>query len=42
MTQIKGFSRAPQSSLLCDSYECMKVAQTDALTKQTIFFHKRC
>lgn len=42
LTQIKGFSRAPQSSLLCDSYECMKVAQTDALTKQTIFFHKRC
>ncbi|EFQ01384.1 hypothetical protein ECDEC14A_1453 [Escherichia coli DEC14A] len=23
--------------MLCDSYECMKVAQTDALTKQTIF-----
>ncbi|EHD03175.1 hypothetical protein LTSEWAN_2575, partial [Salmonella enterica subsp. enterica serovar Wandsworth str. A4-580] len=22
--------------------KCMKVAQPNALTKQTIFFHKRC
>ncbi|VFS81633.1 Uncharacterised protein [Salmonella enterica subsp. enterica] len=42
LAQVKSFSRAPQSSLLRNGYKCMKVAQPNALTKQTIFFHKRC
>ncbi|SUG47702.1 Uncharacterised protein [Salmonella enterica subsp. arizonae] len=38
LAQVKGFSRAPQRSLLRNSDKRMKVAQPNALTKQTIFF----
>lgn len=37
LAQVKGFSRASQSSLLRNGDKCMKVAQPNALTKQTIF-----
>ena len=42
LTEVKGFSRSPQRSLLSDGHKCMQMAQAYALTEQTIFFHRRC